>query len=67
MDGNVTSVDFKELRGRINRLLYNAVQVESDAINTQTLLSGLMLIIQNSGLCNELEETPNLRKYFGAF
>ncbi len=62
MDGSVSSVDFKELRARINRLLYNTIQVESDSVNTQTLLGGLTLIIQNSGLCKELEETPNLSK-----
>jgi hypothetical protein len=56
MEGNTLTVDFADLRGRIYRLLYNALQVESDANNTQILLGGLMLVIQDSGLNSNQEQ-----------
>ncbi len=49
IDGNPMTVDFEELQVRVHRLLYNALQVESDPINAQTLLGGLMLTIQEAG------------------
>lgn len=54
IDGNPLTVDFMDLQGRIHRLLYNALQVETDPINTQSLLGGLMLSIQEA----ENEEGP---------
>lgn len=48
IDGNPLTVDFLELQGRIHRILYNALQVESDPINTQSLLGGLSLSIQEA-------------------
>ena len=49
IDGNPMTVDFEDLQGRIHKLLYNALQIENDTINTQTLLGGLMLTIQEAG------------------
>lgn len=39
-------------------LLINALQVESEAINTQLLLAGLMFVVQDSAAL-ELAETKN--------
>ena len=49
IDGNPLTVDFEDLKGRIHKLLYNALQIENDTVNTQTLLGGLMLTIQEAG------------------
>ena len=49
IDGNPMTVDFEDLQGRIHKLLYNALQIENDTVNTQTLLGGLMLTIQEAG------------------
>lgn len=34
---------------KVHKLLHNALQIEADAINTQILLGGLMLTIQEAG------------------
>ena len=43
IDGNPLTVDFEDLQTRVHRLLYNALQVENDPINTQTLLGKYLL------------------------
>ena len=53
IDGNPLTVDFEDLQGRVHRLLYNALQIEEDSFNTQTLLGGLMTTIQEAGQKNQ--------------
>lgn len=63
------TMDFFDLRPKVNSLLVNALRVETDPVNTQVLLGGLMLLIQDSGICGELrdessDEEPNLHLEF---
>ena len=53
IDGNPLTVDFENLQTRVHRLLYNALQIEEDSFNTQTLLGGLMTTIQEAGFKNQ--------------
>ena len=57
IDGNPMTVNFEEFQSRVHKLLYNALQIENDTINTQTLLGGLMLTIQEAGQCKD--QTPS--------
>ena len=58
IDGNPLTVNFEDFKGRIHKLLYNALQIENETINTQTLLGGLMLTIQEAGQCQD--QTPSM-------
>ncbi|XP_052767273.1 ral GTPase-activating protein subunit beta-like isoform X2 [Mya arenaria] len=51
------SVSFISLKPRITELLLNALQIETDSTNTQMLLGGLMLLVQDMALCEEAEQT----------
>ncbi|XP_052272276.1 ral GTPase-activating protein subunit beta-like isoform X2 [Dreissena polymorpha] len=51
------SVSFISLKQRITDLLLWALQIENDNTNTQMLLGGLMLLVQDMALCEEAEQT----------
>lgn len=49
-------VTFQSLRIRLVNLLINALQVESETVNTHMLLGGLLLCIQDSAASDEVEQ-----------
>ncbi|XP_046418146.1 ral GTPase-activating protein subunit beta isoform X4 [Neodiprion fabricii] len=49
-------VTFVQLKPRLMNLLINALQVESDPLNTHMLLGGLMLSVQDSAAAEEVEQ-----------
>lgn len=46
---------FQNLRPRLTNLLISALQYEVDSVNAQMLLGGLLYVIQDITLCDELE------------
>ncbi|XP_059096422.1 ral GTPase-activating protein subunit beta-like isoform X2 [Tigriopus californicus] len=56
--GEAIGHTFVSLKPRMVNLLINALQVESEAINTQLLLAGLMFVVQDSSAL-EMAETKN--------
>ncbi|KAL4239114.1 hypothetical protein ACF0H5_003817 [Mactra antiquata] len=51
------SISFISLKPRITELLFKALMNETDSANTQMLLGGLMLLIQDMALNEEAEQT----------
>lgn len=49
-------ITFQSLRPRLINLLINALQVESDSTNTQMLLGGLLLCVQDAAASEEVEQ-----------
>ncbi|KAL5009165.1 hypothetical protein ScPMuIL_014746 [Solemya velum] len=50
-------ISFMSLKTRMIELLLGALRIELDPANTQMLLGGLMLIIQDLAMCEEAEQT----------
>ena len=50
--GCLPQLTFFSLRRRMTKLLTNAIEAENDAVNTQMLLGGLMMIIEDN-MCME--------------
>lgn len=46
---------FHSLKPRMVNLLANALQVESEAVNTQLLLGGLMFMVQDTATLEQME------------
>ncbi|XP_071439557.1 ral GTPase-activating protein subunit beta isoform X3 [Hetaerina americana] len=55
-DKNYTPLTFIQLKPRLMNLLINALQVESDPQNTQMLLGGLLLSVQDAAAYEEMEQ-----------
>ncbi|XP_053405362.1 ral GTPase-activating protein subunit beta-like isoform X3 [Mercenaria mercenaria] len=49
------TISFISLKSRITELLFKALLNETDSANTQMLLGGLMLLIQDLALCEEAD------------
>uniref|UniRef100_T1JGQ1 Rap-GAP domain-containing protein n=1 Tax=Strigamia maritima TaxID=126957 RepID=T1JGQ1_STRMM len=49
-------VTFQSLRSRIVNLLFNALQCEVDSTNTQMLLAGLLVCVQDAAAIEEVEQ-----------
>ncbi|XP_015122062.1 ral GTPase-activating protein subunit beta isoform X3 [Diachasma alloeum] len=62
MDNNPdkTPLTFGQLKPRLMNLLINALQVESDPLNTHMLLGGLLLSVQDSATAEEVEQSAPL-------
>lgn len=56
LSGSQDKVTFIQLKPRLINILMNALQVESDGLNTHMLLGGLLLIVQDAAI---FEETDN--------
>ncbi|XP_065334606.1 ral GTPase-activating protein subunit beta isoform X7 [Cloeon dipterum] len=54
--GNATHVTFALLKPRLMNILINALQAETDSVNCQMLLGGLMLSVQDSATMEESEK-----------
>ncbi|XP_011305025.1 ral GTPase-activating protein subunit beta isoform X2 [Fopius arisanus] len=52
-----TPLTFGQLKPRLMNLLINALQVESDPLNTHMLLGGLLLSVQDSATAEEVEQS----------
>ena len=50
---------FSSLKPRMVNLLANALQVESEAVNTQLLLGGLMFMVQDTATLEQMELEKN--------
>ncbi|KAG1663347.1 Ral GTPase-activating protein subunit beta [Nymphon striatum] len=51
------SVTFQSLKHKLVNLVIGAVKVETDAVNTQMLLGGLLLFVQDCSAVEEVEQT----------
>ena len=49
-------ITFLSLKRKIIELLYQALKIATDATNTQMLLGGLMLLIQDTAMCESAEQ-----------
>ncbi|XP_066599368.1 ral GTPase-activating protein subunit beta isoform X2 [Prorops nasuta] len=49
-------ITFSQLKSRLMNLLINALQVESDSLNTHMLLGGLLLSVQDAAAAEEVEQ-----------
>ncbi|KAK0179173.1 hypothetical protein PV327_007988 [Microctonus hyperodae] len=55
-----SQLTFGQLKPRLMNLLINALQVESDPLNTHMLLGGLLLSVQDSATVEEVEQSAAL-------
>ncbi|XP_021945273.1 ral GTPase-activating protein subunit beta isoform X1 [Folsomia candida] len=57
LDKNSYSTTFIQLKPRLANLLTNALQVETDSVNIQMLLGGLMMFVSDTAAFEELEKS----------
>lgn len=58
LSGIQDKITFIQLKPRLINILMNALQVESDGLNTHMLLGGLLLIVQDAAIFEE-SDNPN--------
>ncbi|XP_014675290.1 PREDICTED: ral GTPase-activating protein subunit beta-like [Priapulus caudatus] len=58
-------VTFLYIKSRLVNLLVSGLQVETDSLNTQMLLGGLLTCVQDSALCEEVDQVTAQEEMIG--
>ncbi|XP_078001249.1 ral GTPase-activating protein subunit beta-like [Glandiceps talaboti] len=56
------AVTFQSLKLRLVNLMISALQCETDSTNTQMLLGGMLICVQDSALCEDIEQQQQLQQ-----